>query len=407
MKSSKQPRHPAPRVLALALLIAWVAPLAPSHAQLGGQPDVTVATPPEGQPAFGLVEVRVDVRSGAPIRHVDCLVDGIRQKRLVKPPFRWVVDFGEDNEEKVIEIEATTVVGTVGRATRTTPRIEVDEVMEVELLQLYAVVERGGRRVRDLTKADFRIVDDGGREQEIVTVEGGELPISATLLVDSSASMRGARLEAALQGARAFTAGLGEEDEAMLVLFSDQILRKTPFTNDAGVLDLNVEGVSAVGSTAINDHLYYALNRLDARLGRRVLVLLSDGDDITSLLPMQDVLWRARRSQAVVYWIRLDESEESGDGPRRFTSSWRDEDGNLEEQELLRRAVLDSGGREIVVRALDELEASFTEVMAELRDQYVLGFYPRERRHDGSWREFSLRVRGPGKVRSRGGFIDD
>ena len=398
-----------PSGIELVAFLAAVMIALPVGAQIGGQPTVEITSPAPHAPAFGVIVVHADVVSPAPLRSVECVVDGRSLGSLKKPPFRWQVDVGEDNEERVIEVIAETYVGGKAHKELRTPRIEVDEVLDVELLQVYAVVEKNGERQTDLPKSAFRVINDHGKSQEIVTFEGGDLPISAAILVDSSASMGGSRLSAALSGVQSFARGLNEEDEAMLVLFSDQILRLTPFTSDPAVLQQNVLGVQAVGSTSINDHLYFALNRLDMRLGRRVVVLLSDGDDITSLLPMDEVLWRARRSQAVIYWIRLEDGDEASqkDKPRLFTSSWRSAEANADEQESMRRAVADSGGREIVVRRLEDLEASFSDVVDELRDQFVLGFYPSDRRNDGSWRRFEVKVSGGFKVRTRAGFVDE
>ncbi|MEM1245628.1 MAG: VWA domain-containing protein [Acidobacteriota bacterium] len=380
-----------------------------SSAQVGGRPEVEITSPSAQQPAFGLVEIRADVSSSTPISQVECFVDGRSLGVRRDLPFRWITDVGNDNEERIIEIEVETIVGAKARAELRTPRIEVDEVLEVDLLQVYALVEKNGERRTDLPRSAFRIVDDHGHDQDVVSFESGDLPLSAALLVDSSASMGGPRLEAALAGVHAFASGLREEDEAMVALFSDQILRLTPFTNDAVALEDQLLGVQAVGTTALNDHLYYALGRLDEQLGRRVVVLLSDGDDITSVLPMEDVLWRARRSQALLYWIRLDEGAVEGAAPkpRRFTSTWRSADDNASELEALRSAVEESGGREIVVSKLEDLEGSFADVLAELRDQVLLGFHPSDRRHDGSWRPFRVKVQGGYRVRARAGFVDD
>ena len=98
----------------------------------------------------------------------------------------------------------------------------------------------------------------------------------------------------------------------------------------------------AGGGTALNDHLYLALKLLDSRQGRRVVVLFTDGADLHSLLSMRDVLWKAQRSQAVIYWIFLREEQKSG--PPQFATALRGFEDNLEEFRLLRRAVNQSGG---------------------------------------------------------------
>jgi Ca-activated chloride channel family protein len=195
-------------------------------------------------------------------------------------------------------------------------------------------------------------------------------------------------------------------DEAKLMLFSDRLLGTMAFTRDSEVLEAALESVEPSGGTAINDCLYAGLKLLDGRQGRRVVVLFTDGLDLHSLLAMQDVLWKAQRSQAVLYWIYLRDSGESG--PPEMSSAWRGYQANREEYRLLQRAVDESGGRIAELDSPTELEGAFAEIVDELRQQYVLGYYPREPGRDGSWREVDVRVRRLGaRVRTRLGYIDD
>ncbi len=224
--------------------------------------------------------------------------------------------------------------------------------------------------------------------------------------MDSSESMQGERLVAAVRGAQAFTAGMRELDEAMALLFGDRLVRATPFTHDPAVLRASLDGVSAGGGTALTDHLYNAFKILDARQGRRVVVVLSDGFDVYSALSMKDVLWKAQRSQAIVYWIQLQDRSVPGAEPGLFTSAWRDAESNRQEYGTLRRLVLESGGRIEPIDRIDQVEGAFESILAELRDQYVLGYYPTELRHDGSWRQVRVRVRGTNDVRVREGYVD-
>jgi Ca-activated chloride channel family protein len=326
---------------------------------------------------------------------------------LSEPPWEVALDLGPENQEHVFRAVAHGVSGGQGEMSLQTPAIEVDEVLELPLQQLYVTVTRGGERVTRLTREQFQVVDDR-RDQELVTFEGGDAPLTAVLLVDSSESMQGERLEAALRGAQAFTAGMRELDEAMAILFADRLLRATPFTDDPVELRASLEGVEAGGGTALTDHLYAAFKILDGRQGRRVVVVLSDGFDVYSALRMQDVVWKAQRSQAIVYWIQLqDQGGPAGSEPGLFTSAWRDAPENQEEYEALRRLVLETGGRIEPIERIGEVEYAFQSILAELREQYVLGYYPTDLRHDGSWRQVQVRVRGFGnQVRVREGYVD-
>ncbi len=351
-------------------------------------------------PAFGTVEVDVDVQAPEPVT-VDLFVDGARVGSLSEPPFVWRVDVGNDNVTHTFKAVAVGRSGMTEIASVETPTVRVDEAVDVNLRQLYVTVSRGDRRVLDLRQGDFEINDAGTRES-LVTFARGDVPITATLLIDASESMRGARFDGALRGARAFATGMRELDEAKMILFSDVVLAATPFTREAESLLDPLAGVEAGGNTSINDHLFMALRLLDARQGRRVVVLFTDGADLHSVLDMEDVLWSARRSQALVYWLRLD----SGGGSE-FSTAWRDAAGNKRQIELLEKAVKDSGGRIATLDGVEEIEPAFRDILRELREQYVLGYYPSADRDDGTWRNVSVRVSGGARVRTRGGYVDD
>jgi Ca-activated chloride channel family protein len=285
--------------------------------------------------------------------------------------------------------------------------IHVDEVINVELQQVYVTVTRGsgggGAPVLDLTAADFEILDDG-EPQTVATFARGDLALSAVLLLDGSASMEGDRLRTAADGARAFISRVLPQDEVSVMLFSDELLMRTPFSNDAATLLAPVSGVKARGGSAINDHLYVALKELEGRLGRKVVVLLSDGVDVESTLGMEDVRWAARRSQTLIYWIRLQDETR---GRIERSSSWRDRRGHDEQLTLLEKAVAESGGRVEVIPDVGQVGAALQRILRELREQYVLGFQPTKDRNDGSWHKVEIRVRdGQGRVRTRDGYVD-
>lgn len=367
---------------------------------------VAILEPSPFDPVSGEVEVVVQVEAQDPVSRVQVFVDGRLMAEIVQAPWRATLDLGPENREHVFRAVAHTTVGGAGEMTLQTPAIEVDEVLELPLQQLYVTVTRSGDRVTGLPRDAFRVIDDG-QVQEMVTFEGGDAPLAAVLLVDSSESMKGERLEAAIRGAQAFTAGMRELDEAMAVLFADELLEASPFTDEPAVVRSSLDGVQAGGGTALTDHLYAAFKILDGRQGRRVIVVLSDGFDVYSALRMRDVLWKAQRSQAIVYWIQLQDRSVAGAEPGLFTSAWRAAEENQEEYETLRRLVLESGGRIEAIDDIAQVESAFQAILQELRDQYVLGYYPTDLRHDGSWRAVEVSVRGFGnKVRVRDGYVD-
>ena len=364
-------------------------------------PDVLILQPRAGETVFGEVEVLAEVLSAEPVAEVIFKLDGREVARVSEPPFRTTVDVGQDNVEHTFEVVAVSDSGAEGRTLRTTPRITVDEKLDIELQQLYVTVTEGDERVLHLGREDFRILDDG-QPQEMVTFEPGDVPLTATLLVDASFSMKGDRLRLAVRGAQRFVEEMKELDEATLMLFSDRLLYATPFTRDPEALTAALHEVRAGGGTAINDHLYLALKWLEAEQGQRVVILLTDGVDVESTLDMGKVLWMVGRSQALVYWIRLADEEA---GLSRFTA-WRDAEGHRKEMAYLSQAVTESGGRIVDIQDLQQAEAVFREILRELREQYVLGYYPSHNVNDGNWHEVRVQVDGGYDVRTREGYID-
>lgn len=361
---------------------------------------VAIEQPSPFQSIFGSVEVKALVMTEEPIRKVDFYVGEELVGTLTRGPFRLEVPVGEENVDREFRVEAFGRWGGFGKASVTTRRIEIEAELEVALKQLFVTVERGNRRVLDLGREDFTVFD-GGVRQTLVTFERGDVPITAVVLLDASESMKGRYLEAALTGSHAFLSTMGRLDEAMVMLFADRALAVTPFSGEAALLAKGLEGVFAGGGTALNDHLYASLRLLDRTQGRRVVILLSDGADVLSALRMRDVLWKVRRSDALIYWIRLrDEVQE-------FSSAWRNFRSNREEWRGLENAVKESGGEVRRLTEIGQIQPAFEEIMAELRGQYVLGYYPSQVRSDGAWRPVRVKVDLPAaRVRFRAGYID-
>jgi len=367
--------------------------------------ELWIERPRPSEFVFGDVEVVIRAAPAEAIATVQLTVDGRQVALFDRPPYRIVVDVGHENEEHEFEAVARSRSGETRSAVVVTPVLQIDEVIDLGLQQLYVTVSASGRRVLNLDQADFKILDEG-KPQEIVTFERGDIPLTATLLLDCSLSMKGERLAAALEGANEFVAGMRPLDQAMVLLFSDRLLRVTEFSEDREVLSQALTEVEAAGGTSINDHLFLALRRLEAVQGRRVVVLFSDGSDVHSVLPMEGVLQTARRSQALIYWIYLREPGEEFEIPE-YTSSWRNVKANRQEFKDLRETIQDSGGRIEVVDSLESLEEAFAGILSELREQYVLGYYPSEARHDGRWRTVRVKADRPGvDVRTRGGYFD-
>jgi VWFA-related protein len=375
-----------------------------SLAAAGAWPaEVRIVQPPAGQPLLGEVEVRVEVLpAGTAVERIEILLDGKPAGTAERPPYHLLIDTGDDGREHRLEAVAQLADGSQGRATLLSPRLESDTFVQVDLQQIFLTVDRDGKPVPDLTRDDFTVYDRG-EPQPVVTFGRGDVPFTAVLLVDSSDSMAGTPLEKALDGARAFCAGMAPLDQAKLILFSDHVRRETPFTSVQAVLDLGLSGVAAEGGTALNDALYLAVQRLEPRRGRKIAVLLSDGVDIESVLSIREA--RAlSRGQVTLYWLRLAGSSRG----RRVLihSAWRDAAEHDREIEELSAAVTESGGRIVDLASVDEIPATFASLLRELRAQYVLGIAPRKTGGKGAWHEVRVEARGGVRARTQSGYFE-
>lgn len=371
--------------------------------------DVTITSPLPGEPVFGEVEFVAELLGdgdAAGSLRVEFRLDGAEVGERAEPPYRLRLDVGGENREHCFEVVVWRVrpagaAEVLATARLVSPAIPTDLEVDAGLQQLYVTVTEGGRRQLDLVREDFAIFDDGAR-QELVTFARGDVRLTAALLIDASVSMAGARLRSALAGASAFVREMGSGDEAAIWVFSDRLLHRTPLSNDPDRLTDRLDAVTAAGGTALNDQLYMALKRLEKQQGRRVVVILSDGVDVHSTLAMPEVAWLMRRSRALVYWIRSGSDELIGS----YYSAWKNPGEFLAEYRLLERAVRDSGGRIVDLERIEEAEAAFREVLRELREQYVLGYYPTRDRDDGRWHRVLVRVRDDFEVRTQAGYVD-
>jgi Ca-activated chloride channel family protein len=362
---------------------------------------VWITSPSPDQAVFGTTRFAAEITSKEEIDRVEFLVNDSVVGSRGRPPYFVEVDLGEMNIDRQFTVIAYGAWGGVGVSTTKVSSLEINENLEIALRQLYVTVERDGRRLQDLSRDKFSVFDKG-KQRELVTFERGDVPISAVLLLDASESMKGAALEAAVDGSRSFLSQMSSLDRSMMILFSDRTLNATRFTNKQEELLVGLRGTVASGGTALNDYLYTGLRLLDHVHGRRVVILLSDGVDVLSTLRMKDVLWKVRRSDALIYWLRHEDSR-SGN----FSSSWRDFEANEREREGLERAIKESGGRILTLSGIDQIESAFEEIMSELRAQYVLGYYPDRRERDGSWRPVKVTVDVPRtRVRFRAGYVD-
>jgi Ca-activated chloride channel family protein len=184
--------------------------------------------------------------------------------------------------------------------------------------------------------------------------------------------------------------------------FDTRAIVLQPFTGEVPLLEQAIKRTSAGGSTALYNAIYTALKGLQVvpsvttedQIRRQAVVLLSDGEDTSSLVTYDDVLDLAKRSSTTIYAIGLRNGSESGGG-RGFN----------EAEFVLRQLSQETGGRTFFPNHVNELVGIYTLIADELSSQYTLGYTPRNARADGTFRRIQVRVQRPGvTARTRLGY---
>ena len=270
-------------------------------------------------------------------------------------------------------------------------------IVEVVSLSV-TVTDEDGRHVGGLAADDFLILEDG-EPQQPVFFSRAAVSLSVSMLLDSSASMEG-RLPQAQEAANEFIERLRPGDVVEIMDFDTRAQVLQPFTADRGFLRSAIDRVAVGGSTALFNAVYIALRQFERlrapgrdEIRREIIVVLSDGEDTSSLITFDELSDLARRSHTVIYPIGL-----GLDAPRMAPRQASGEFG-------LRRLAQETGGRLFLPQRAEDLSNVYEQIADELTSQYVLGYRPTNGRRDGTWRAITVRVNRPGSVvRTRPGY---
>jgi len=271
----------------------------------------------------------------------------------------------------------------------------------VEVVSLnVTVTDPTGHYLTGLGEKDFQVYEDGVR-QNLTYFDATKLPVALALLLDTSASME-EKLPTAQQAAIGFVRQLRPQDLAEVIDFDSRVQILAPFTDDRQVLDRAILQTSAGGSTALYNAVYIALNELkkvirehpnDVR--RQAIILLSDGDDTSSLVTFDEALDLAKRSETAIYTIGLR-------SPEGLTIA---RGGYDESTYVLRQLAAQTGGRAFFPEQLKDLNTVYQQIATELSSQYRLGYTSGNPLRDGAWRRIVVQVDRPDAiVRTKPGY---
>jgi VWFA-related protein len=271
----------------------------------------------------------------------------------------------------------------------------------VDLVVLHVTIsDEAGQFVSDLKKGDFKVFENK-IEQNISVFTREDIPVTMGLVIDNSGSMREKR-EQVNSAAMTFVRTSNPQDEAFVVNFNDEYYLDTDgdFTSDPKDMDNALSRIDTRGSTALYDAVIGSLEHLKkGHKDKRVLLVITDGDDDASRKTLADTMKEAEQSNAAIYTIGVFSADDRKNDKKMVRRSTKE----------LRELAEVTGGMAYFPETLDEVKPVCEQVARDIRNQYTIGYYPTNAEKDGTFRPVQVQLvssQGHGKlsVRTRTGY---
>ncbi len=246
-----------------------------------------------------------------------------------------------------------------------------DPILRVDVRMvplLVTVKDQSGALVSSLEKKDFTILDNDAPQQIAVFERRTEQPLSVALLVDNSGSTA-KDLKFEVDSVTRFLRALFNEgnpnDSVALFSFNYQVVKQNHFTRNASSLDRSLRMLRGSAGTSLYDAVYLAAGELREREGRHVMIIVTDGGDTTSSKDFHAALEAAQLADAVIY-------------PLLVVPITNDAGRNIGGENALTTISKFTGGRVFLPTLGPALDAAFSDILRELRTQYLLAYYPKD-----------------------------
>ena len=263
---------------------------------------------------------------------------------------------------------------------------------------LVSVRDQRGSIITNLNKEDFRVLDSGMEQQVAVFERNTSMPLSVAILMDTSASTKidlHYETGSTLRFISALLASGNPDDTFALFTFNWRTNLEVDYSRNRGRAAKALNAAMGEGGTSLYDAIFLAGDTLQGREGRHVIVVVTDGGDTTSYKKYNDALRAAQIADAVMYPIVV--VPVAGDAGR-----------NLGGEHALATLASATGGRIFNPSGFDELDEAFSDIIRELRTQYLVGFYPKEVKEEPRrFHPVSVAVKSPGmRTISRSGYYE-
>jgi Ca-activated chloride channel family protein len=264
---------------------------------------------------------------------------------------------------------------------------------DTRLVDLHvSVVDRNGKLVTNLPRTAFKVYENSV-EQQIKIFRREDIPVSLGLVIDNSGSMLKKR-QSVETAAMQLVKASNPEDQVFIVNFNDEAYLDSPFTSSIAKLEEGVARIDSRGGTAMRDAISMSIDymRDEGKLDKKVILVITDGDDNFSVITLERLVEKAQQSEALVYSIGLLNEEDR----RRARSAKR----------ALDTITAASGGSPYYPAETTGLEEFTLQVAHEIRNQYTIAYTPSDQNLDGSYRRIRVAVDGPNRpvARTRTGY---
>jgi len=266
--------------------------------------------------------------------------------------------------------------------------------VSVDLVGVLATVTTAeGALVSGLKSKDFHVYENGQLQEIVVFAKEADQPLRLCLLFDSSASITSA-LKSQQDAAIEFLQSIFRPriDRVSIFQFSDEVEQLQKFGSRLESLNRAIRSIKPGGGTSLYDAVSLASESLSTQAGRRVIVVVSDGEDTNSEVTLNECLRATQNSEAVLYALVVQPIK--GEVGR-----------NLAGEHTMIFFANRTGGRFFKVSSAESLRASYVNISDELRTQYYLGYYPKQKPNNGEFRRIEIRVSDPNyTIRAREGY---